>query len=343
MKAYSLAELAQHIGAELQGDASYEVSSLATLAKAKATDVAFLANPKYLTQLEATSAGAVILHPDVAAEIQVKTNYLLSRNPYLSYAKTAQMFNNATVQAPGIHPTAVIDPSARLGANVAIGAHAVVSAGAVIGDDAVIGAHCFIGEGVHLGQASRLWPHVTLYYGVKVGQRCTLHSGSVIGADGFGWANEGGRWVKIPQLGSVIIGDQVEIGANTTIDRGALDDTIIGSGCIIDNLCMIGHNVVLGDNTALAGQVGIAGSTEIGKNCLVGGQAGIGGHLTIVDGVQFHGMSMVTKSVPKAGVYASGVPIMEQGTWAKTGVRYRQLPDLFSRVRTLEKKLLSDD
>ncbi len=340
MPTYTLAELAQTIGAKVQGDASYQVSGLATLAKASATDIAFLANPKYLAQLDETAAGAVILHPDVAAETSSKANFLISSNPYLSYAKAAQAYDKAPVQAVGIHPSAFVDPSAQLGENVSVGAQAVISAGAVIGANSIIGAQCFVGEQATVGDNTRLWSQVSLYYGVTIGHDCVLHSGVVIGGDGFGWASENGKWVKIPQLGSVRVGNNVEIGANTTVDRGALDDTIIESGCIIDNLCMIAHNVVIGENTAIAGQVGIAGSTVIGKNCMIGGQAGIGGHLTICDGVQFHGMSMVTKSVSKPGVYASGVPAMEQGPWAKSGVRFRQLPELFNRVRALEKKLL---
>lgn len=340
MKTYTLAELAQKIGAEVQGDASYQLTGLATLANASSTDVAFLANPKYLSQLEETAAGAIILHPNVAAETSSKANFLISSNPYLSYAKAAQAYDKAPAQAVGVHPSAVVDPSAELAANVSIGAQAVVSAGAKIGANSIIGAQSFVGENVVVGENTRLWSQVTLYYGVSIGHDCVLHSGVVVGSDGFGWASANGKWVKIPQLGGVCVGDNVEIGANTTIDRGALDNTTIESGCIIDNLCMIAHNVVIGENTAIAGQVGIAGSTEIGKNCMIGGQAGIGGHLTICDGVQFHGMSMVTKSVAKPGVYASGVPAMEQGPWAKSGVRFRQLPELFNRVRALEKKLL---
>ncbi|MCO4320453.1 UDP-3-O-(3-hydroxymyristoyl)glucosamine N-acyltransferase [Aliidiomarina quisquiliarum] len=342
MKTYTLAELAQLIGAEVQGDASYQVTGLATLAKASATEVAFLANPKYLAQLNDTAAGSVILHPKVAAETITKAHFLISSNPYLSYAKAAQAFNNAPTPTAGVHPSAVIHPTAQLGADVSVGAQAVISAGAKIGANTVIGAQSFVGENVTIGENCQLWSQVSVYYHVSIGNHCSFHSGVVIGSDGFGWASENGKWVKIPQLGSVCIGDHVEIGANTVIDRGALDDTIIESGCIIDNLCQIAHNVVIGEHTAIAGQVGIAGSTVIGKNCMIGGQAGIGGHLTICDGVQFHGMSMVTKSVTKPGVYASGVPVMEQGPWAKSGVRFRQLPELFNRVRALEKKLLPE-
>ncbi|RUO44350.1 UDP-3-O-(3-hydroxymyristoyl)glucosamine N-acyltransferase [Aliidiomarina taiwanensis] len=342
MTGYTLAELAQKIGAEVQGDASFRVTGLATLEKARSEQVAFLANPKYASQLETTAAGAVIVHPDVAAKSGSKAHFLVSSNPYLSYAKTAQAFDNAPGQAVGVHPSAVVDPTAELGENVSVGPQAVVSAGAKIGANSIIGAQCFIGEGACIGEHTRLWAQVTVYYGVEIGANCLIHSGTVIGSDGFGWASENGKWVKIPQLGSVRVGDRVEIGANTTIDRGALDDTVIESGCIIDNLCMIAHNVHVGENTALAGQVGIAGSTTIGKNCMVGGQTGFAGHITVCDGAQFHGMSMVTKSITEPGLYASGLPAMDQSTWAKAGVRYRQLPTLFNRVRALEKKVLPE-
>lgn len=338
MKEIQLLAFAQLIGAELKGDPTYTLGGLNTLLNAQPHQVAFLANPKYLAHLKTTQAGAVILQASQADEAPAGTNLLVAQNPYLCYAKAAQFFDNQPAPFQGIHATALVHPEAKIAEGVSIGPYATIDAGAVLAENVVIGAHCVVGNQVQIGARTRLFPRVTLYPRVQIGSDSTLHSGVVIGADGFGWAKDGERWIKIPQLGSVRIGDRVEIGANTTIDRGALEDTFIGSGCIIDNLCMIGHNVVIGENTAMAGQVGIAGSTEIGKNCLIGGQAGFGGHLQITDGVQFHGQSMVTKSVSEPGVYASGVPIMEQGTWAKTGVRFRQLPDLFSRVRALEKK-----
>ncbi|RUO25418.1 UDP-3-O-(3-hydroxymyristoyl)glucosamine N-acyltransferase [Aliidiomarina minuta] len=337
MKSVTLADLASHIGASVRGDASYQVNRLATLASATAEQVSFLANEKYRSQLADTGAGAVIMHPD--ADDGRARNALLTTNPYLGYAKVAQLLDTSPKRAQDIHPTAVISAQANLGKNVAVGAHAVIESGAHIADNVVIGAQCFVGENVEIGEGSRLFPQVTLYHNVVLGKGCTVHSSSTIGADGFGWATENGKWVKIPQLGRVIVGDNVDIGANSSIDRGALDDTIIGSGCIIDNLVQIGHNVVLGEGTAIAGQAGIAGSTRIGKNCLIGGQAGLGGHIEIADNVQLHGQAMVTKSIDKAGVYASGNPVAPQGEWAKTGVRYRQLPDLFKRVKALETKL----
>ncbi|MCC5856292.1 MAG: UDP-3-O-(3-hydroxymyristoyl)glucosamine N-acyltransferase [Idiomarina sp.] len=337
MDAISLSELASKIDATVQGDGSVMVSGLATLASASARHVAFLANPKYQAQLEGTQAGAVILHPSIAESATI-ANLLVSDNPYLSYAKAAQVFDRAPQQALGVHPSAVVDPSAILGQNVSVGPQAVVAAGAKIGDGVTIGAQCYVGEEAEIGEGTRLWPQVSVYYRVSIGARCTLHSGVVLGADGFGWASDGGKWVKIPQLGSVRIGDDVEIGANTTVDRGALEDTIIESGCIIDNLCMIAHNVVIRSGTAIAGKTGIAGSAIIGRNCMIGGGTGINGHIEIADGVQVHGMTMVTKDLREPGVYASGIPVMDQSTWAKAGARFRQLPELFLRVRALEKK-----
>ncbi|MCH8500459.1 MAG: UDP-3-O-(3-hydroxymyristoyl)glucosamine N-acyltransferase [Aliidiomarina sp.] len=333
----TLSELAEKIGATVRGDGALEITGLATLANAGLHQVGFLANEKYQSQLKTTKAGAVILRAEHDDETLL-ANALISENPYLSYAYAAQAFDKAPTQAAEIHPSAVVDPTAVIGVGVAIGPQSVVEAGAMIADHAVIGAQCYVGQNARIGQGTRLWPGVKIYYDVVVGERCTLHAGAVIGADGFGWASDRGKWVKIPQLGRVVIGDDVEIGANTTIDRGALDDTIIGSNCIIDNLCMVAHNVQIGDGTAIAGQTGIAGSAHIGKHCLIGGATGINGHITIADGVQVHGMTMVTKNLEK-GVYASSLPVVDQTTWAKSGARVRQLPELFMRVRALEKKL----
>ena len=333
----TLSELAEKIGATVRGDGALEITGLATLANAGPHQVGFLANEKYQSQLKTTQAGAVILRAEHDDETLV-ANALVSENPYLSYAYAAQAFDKAPTQAAEIHPSAVVDPTAVIGVGVAIGPQSVIEAGAMIADHAIIGAQCYVGQHARIGQHTRLWPGVKIYYDVVVGERCTLHSGAVIGADGFGWASDRGKWVKIPQLGRVMIGDDVEIGANTTIDRGALDDTIIGSNCIIDNLCMVAHNVQIGDGTAIAGQTGIAGSAHIGKHCLIGGATGINGHITIADGVQVHGMTMVTKNLEK-GVYASSLPVVDQTTWAKSGARVRQLPELFMRVRALEKKL----
>jgi UDP-3-O-[3-hydroxymyristoyl] glucosamine N-acyltransferase len=337
MHRITLAELASAIGAEVRGDASYQVTGLATLRSASAEHVSFLANEKYRAQTESTAAGAVIMRPE--DDLGHCTNTLLMSNPYLGYAKAASILDTTPAQAPGIHPSAVVADSAELAQDVALGPGVVVEAGARIGAGVRIGANSYIGEKVVIGPGSRLWPQVTLYHGVELGANCTIHSTAVIGADGFGWASENGKWVKIPQLGRVVLGDNVDIGAGTTIDRGALDDTIIESDCIIDNQVQIAHNVRIGRGTGIAGQVGIAGSAEIGRGCMIGGQAGVAGHISIADGVQLHGQAMVTKSIQSAGVYASGNPAVPQGEWARTGVRYKQLPDLFKRVKALESAL----
>ncbi|MFU8784548.1 UDP-3-O-(3-hydroxymyristoyl)glucosamine N-acyltransferase [Aliidiomarina sp.] len=333
----TLNELAAKIGAEVRGNGELQVTGLATLANAGPQQVGFLANEKYKSHLSSTQAAAVILHPqhDDPAKLG---NALLSSNPYLAYAYAAQAFDDAPKATIGVDASANVAPSAVIGNNVSIGPFAVISERAEIGDGAIIGAHCFVGEDAVIGAHTRLWQGVNIYHKVQIGEHCTVHSGAVIGADGFGWASERGKWVKIPQLGRVVIGNHVDIGANTTIDRGALDDTVISDNCIIDNLVMIAHNVHIGEGTAIAGQTGIAGSASIGKHCLIGGATGINGHIEIADGVQIHGMTMVTKSLEK-GVYASSLPVVDQSTWAKSGARVRQLPELFMRVRAIEKKL----
>lgn len=334
----TLNDLANLIGATVRGDGSIEVAGIATLEKAGPEQVGFLANAKYKSQLQTTRAGAVILNAEHDDATYLPAA-LITDNPYLAYARAAQALDNSPKQAQGIHPTAVISASAQLGDGVCVGAHAVIGDSVILGAGVVIGPNCSIGEGAQIGEQTRLFAGVHIYHRVVIGARCVLHSGVVVGSDGFGWANDRGTWVKIPQLGSVIVGDDVEIGANTTIDRGALDDTVIGSNCIIDNLCLIAHNVQIGEGTALAGQTGIAGSAKLGKGCLVGGQTAINGHITIGDRVQIHGVTMVTKDLPESGVYASALPVVDQATWAKSGARVRQLPELFLRVKAIERKL----
>lgn len=336
-KLLTLGELAAVTGAQVRGDSGYQVSGLATLKSAGAENISFLANEKYRSQVANSGAGAVIMRS--SDDDGSARNALLTDAPYVAYARIAQLLDTTPAMQPGIHPTAVIADDVVLGQGVAVGPYTVIEAGVRIGDNVQIGAHCFIGQGCELGEQSRLWSNVTLYHGVKVGHHSTIHSTAVIGGDGFGWANEKGKWIKIPQLGGVVIGHHADIGVGTTIDRGALDDTIIGDHCIVDNQVQIGHNVVIGDGTAIAGQVGISGSTRIGKGCLIGGQAGLAGHIEIADGVQLHGQAMVTKSIDQAGVYASGNPVVPQGEWARVGVRYKQLPELFKRVKVLETKI----
>jgi UDP-3-O-[3-hydroxymyristoyl] glucosamine N-acyltransferase len=346
MKSVTLAEVAKHIGAELVAYKSDDLSAqniqvhrLATLANASEGEVAFLANKKYITQLAATKASAVIISPQALKEC--KTTALVMDNPYMGYAILANFLDTTPKSADGIHPSAVIDESVDIGANVNIGANTVIEAGVTLADNVSIGACCFIGKNVCIGQDSKLWSNISIYHEVKIGQRCLIQSNTVIGSDGFGYApvEEKFKWHKIPQLGSVIIGDQVEIGASTTIDRGALEDTIIKDGVILDNQIQIAHNVVVGENTAMAACSVIAGSSEIGKNCTIAGLVGINGHINIADNCIFTGMSMVTKSITESGVYSSGMPVEPNSKWHKTNARVKRLDSLSKRVKELEKLL----
>lgn len=268
---------------------------------------------------------------------------LVVRNPYLTYARMAQILDTTPQPAQDIAPSAVIDPSAKLGSNVAIGANAVIESGVVLGDNVVIGAGCFVGKNTKIGAGSRLWANVTVYHEIEIGENCLIQSSTVIGADGFGYANDRGNWVKIPQLGRVIIGDRVEIGACTTIDRGALDDTVIGNGVIIDNQCQIAHNVVIGDNTAVAGGVIMAGSLKIGRYCMIGGASVINGHMEICDKVTVTGMGMVMRPISEPGVYSSGIPLQPNKAWRKTAALVMNIDEMSKRLKAIERKVNQQD
>lgn len=334
-----LQQLAEAIEAEVHGDGDITITGVATLASAKPGQIAFLANEKYRSQLDTTQASAVIVAPNV--ELPAGLAALRTRNPYAGFAKVAQLLDTTPKPADHIHASAQIHPTAKIGANVAIGANTVIAEHAVIADDVVIGVGCYIGPRVEIGRATQLWQHVVVYHGCVIGEHCLVHAGTIIGADGFGWANEQGKWVKIPQLGRVVIGNRVDIGASTTIDRGALDDTIISDGCIIDNQCQIAHNVFIDEDTAIAGCTVLAGSCRIGKRCLIGGATAINGHIEICDDVQISGFSMVIKGISEPGVYASGIPAAPHREWRRNGARYRQLDELFQRVKKLENQLAS--
>lgn len=237
----------------------------------------------------------------------------------------------------------MIDATAKLGNNVSIGANAVIESGVELGDNVVIGAGCFVGKNSKIGAGSRLWANVTIYHEIQIGQNCLIQSGTVVGADGFGYANDRGNWVKIPQIGRVIIGDRVEIGACTTIDRGALDDTVIGNGVIIDNQCQIAHNVVIGDNTAVAGGVIMAGSLKIGRYCMIGGASVINGHMEICDKVTVTGMGMVMRPITEPGVYSSGIPLQPNKVWRKTAALVMNIDDMSKRLKSLERKVNQQD
>jgi UDP-3-O-[3-hydroxymyristoyl] glucosamine N-acyltransferase len=337
MAALTLGEVADRLGLECRGERTRRLTGLANLALANEQQLSFLANPKYRKFLDDTRAGAIIVARELAET--AKFDCLISDNPYLSYARASHLFDNRPRMAPGIHASAAVAGSANIGANVAIGAHCVIGEGVTIGANTTINSGSVIGEYCVLGVDCILHANVTLYHAIRVGDGCVIHSGAVIGADGFGFAPGPAGWEKIAQLGSVVIGRCVEIGANTTIDRGALEDTVIGDGAIIDNLCQIAHNVQIGEGTAIAGCVGIAGSAIIGAHCMIGGGAGIAGHITIVDGVQIQGRARIIGSIDKPGSYTSGTGMMETGVWRKNAVRFGQLDELYRRVVDLEKKL----
>lgn len=333
----TLGEIADHLGLECRGDRSRRLTGLADLASAGETQLSFLANPKYKKFLDDSRAGAVILTADMADG--VRCDCLISSQPYLSYARATHLFDTRPRLPAGIDASAVVAQSAKIAQDVAIGPRCVIGENADIGSGTQIGAGTVVGDGCTVGTLCTLHANVTLYHGVSIGDNCTIHSGAVIGADGFGFAPNAGGWEKIVQLGSVRIGRNVEIGANTTIDRGALEDTVIGDNVIIDNLCQIAHNVQIGEGTALAGCVGIAGSAIIGKHCMIGGGAGIPGHLTIADGVQIQSFTRITGSIDEPGSYSSGTGAMETGAWRKNAVRFAQLDEMYRRLVDLEKQI----
>jgi UDP-3-O-[3-hydroxymyristoyl] glucosamine N-acyltransferase len=337
MQKVTLKELGQLLGATTKGDASLEITSVATLEKAIQGQLSFLANSKYRAQLEATQASAVLLSEKEANGYS--GNALIVSDPYVGFARVAQLLDTTPKVASGIHASAQIDPSAIIGDGVAIGANAVIGANVILGENVQIGPGCVVGEASIIGSDSRLWANVTVYHNIHIGHNCIIHSGSVIGSDGFGYANERGNWIKIPQTGGVRIGNHVEIGACTSIDRGALSHTEIHDGVIIDNQIQIAHNVVIGQNTAMAGGSIIAGSTEIGKYCIIGGNSAIAGHLTIADGVHISGGTNVTSIIRDKGVYSSATVAMENKLWRRNTVRFRHLDELFNRVKDLEKNV----
>lgn len=338
---FTLGELAEHLGARLVGDPGRRVQGLSTLRAAGPEKVAFLANRAYLKDLPATRAAAVLLSPEFSQECPVARIELA--NPYLGYAALSRLFDPLSAKGPrGIHPTAVVMDGVCLGERVEVGPNAVIEPNVIVGDETIIGPGCVVGEGSRIGEGSRLHANVTVCHGVAIGARALLHSGCVIGGDGFGFAHDGERWQKIAQLGGVVLGDDVEVGSCSSIDRGALGDTVIGNGVKIDSQVQIAHNVQIGDHSALAGCVGIAGSTKVGAHCMLGGGVGLSGHLTIGDGVQITGMTLVTNSIREPGVYSSGTGAMKNAQWRKNAVRFKQLDDIAKRLARLEKAVRDD-
>lgn len=332
-----LGQLAEFLGATLRGDAEKAITGLATLQEAGPAQLSFLANPQYRKYLPDSKAGAVLLK---AADAEgYAGDALVVADPYLAYARISHLFDPKPKAVAGVHPTAVVAADAQVDSSASIGAFAVIESGACIGPAVTVGAHCFIGARSVVGEGGWLAPKVTLYHDVRIGKRVVIQSGAVLGGEGFGFANEKGVWQKIAQIGGVTLGDDVEVGVNTAIDRGALADTVIGNGVKLDNQIQIAHNVQVGDNTAMAACVGISGSTKIGANCMLAGGVGLVGHIEICDGVFVTGMTMVTRSITEPGAYSSGTAMQPAAEWRKSAARIRQLDDMSRRLQQVEKRV----
>ncbi len=326
----TLGEVADRFGLALSGEPAVAIRGVATLRAAGPDQLTFLANPAYRAQLPTTRAAAVVLHE--ADRDSAPGAVLVSRNPYADFARIAALFEPPVPRHPGVHETAVIDPDAVVEDGASIGAHTSVGPRSRIARGAIIGPGCVVGEDCIVGEGSELVARVTLVRRVRLGRRVRVHPGAVLGADGFGIAMDQGAWVKVPQLGGVVVGDDCEIGANTTIDRGALDDTILEEDVRLDNQIQIGHNVIIGAHTAIAGCAAVAGSTRIGRWCLIGGGAGIVGHIEICDRVTINAMSMVSHSIREPGTYASGTALQENDQWRRNAARLRRLDEFVRRV-----------
>ncbi len=336
-RAYSLAELANHVGGEVKGDGNIVITSVATLSGAGAHQISFLTNAKYKSQLSTTKAGAVIVNSKLVDQVQGAA--LIVSDPHVAFALIAQLFDTTpAVAQTGIADSAVVASSANIGSDVAIGHKVIIEDNVVIGDRVQIGPNTVIRRGTRIGEGSVIHPNVTVYHDVTIGKRVTIHSQTAIGSDGFGYANDKGTWIPIPQTGSVVIGDDSQIGSNTSIDRGALEDTVIGKNVIIDNQVQIAHNIHIGDHSCICGSTGIAGSTHIGKHVIIAGSCAINGHITICDNVQITGNTMVVQDIVEPGVYSSGQPAMTNREWRKNAVRLRQIDDLYKRVKSLENR-----
>lgn len=333
----TLAELARRFQGKVRGNADVVIEGVASLQTAGPRDIAYVSDRKYLPQLTGTKAGAVILAETDAAHYAGSA--LIVANPHLCFAQVADLLHPPPGFRPGVHPTAVVSPAAKVAATAWIGPHAVVEAGATIGEGVYIGAGCYVGAHATIGAKTRLVAHVVMGERCVAGNDCLFHPGAVIGSDGFGFAKDGEHWQKVPQLGRVVIGDKVEVGANTTVDRGALNDTVIGDGVKLDNQIQIAHNVRIGENTAIAACVGIAGSTIIGKRCTLGGQAGVTGHLEIVDDVHVTAGSLVTSSIAQPGVYSSSLKAEPVEKWRRNAARLHHLDEIARRLAKLEERL----
>jgi UDP-3-O-[3-hydroxymyristoyl] glucosamine N-acyltransferase len=339
--AASLGELAVRYGCELRGDPDVQVFAAATLAAADSGNICFVANAQYRDELRTTRAAAVILDRKLAADCPVAV--LINSNPHATFARIAAELHPEARSAPGIHPSAVVDSAALVDASAYVGPHASIAAGARIGPRCMIGPGCVLGTDVELAQDVTLVARVVLGRGVQIGPRAIIHPGAVIGSDGFGYARDGGGWIKVPQLGTVRIGADVEVGANTSIDRGALGDTVIEEGVKLDNQIQIGHNVRIGAHSAIAACTGISGSTVIGQRCMIGGGTGISGHVTLCDDVAITGFGMVTRSIDKPGLYSSVLPVEEARSWRRIVGRLKRIERMAARITALERGIPAGD
>ncbi|WP_148715642.1 UDP-3-O-(3-hydroxymyristoyl)glucosamine N-acyltransferase [Chitinolyticbacter meiyuanensis] len=335
-----LSELATQLGGELIGT-DVEIGRVSSLEQAGADSLSFVAQKRFITAASQSAAAALLARPEAVS--QLGKPCIALADPYLAYARAARLLHPLPARVPGIHASAVVSPEARVAATAQLGPGVVIEAGATIGEHCVLQANVFIGRDAEVGEETLIHPHVTVAASCRIGARVILHPGAVIGSDGFGNAWAGDRWEKIPQIGKVIIEDDVEIGANTTVDRGALDDTVIRRGARLDNLIQVAHNVVIGEHTAIAACVGIAGSTRIGARCQIGGAAMISGHLDICDGVTILGGTLVAKTIRQPGAYSGSYPMQGHGDWLKNAAQLRHLDELADRVKQLEKQLAARD
>lgn len=334
-KTYKLSELTAGLDVTIKGDPDCLITGVCLIQESQPGKIAFLTNSLYRKYLEGNQASAIILSENDAADCPVSA--VISRNPHYTYAKIAAFFQEQADAVPGVHASAVIGTNSEIDPAASIGPHCVLGKNVRVGAHAVIGAGCYIGDGAEIGEGAMLDPRVTIYHQVKIGKRSRIASGAVIGSEGFGFANQKGSWHKVAQLGTVDIGDDVDIGANTTIDRGAVGDTVIENGAKLDNLIQVGHNVRIGANTIIAGCVGIAGSTVIGRNCMIGGKTGIAGHLKIADNVMINGGTDVTKSINEPGLYCSGLMgLVTNLEFRKNSARFNRLENLMQKVKTIE-------
>jgi len=335
---YSLEQLAAIVDGRVIGDAQLQIDRVAPIEAADTAAISFVSSKKFVQYLSTTKASAVII-PDVLCE-QCEVAAIVVKNPRAAYARIAQVLYPMVKPPSGIHATAVVDDSARVDSSASIGAHVSIAENVVIGKNVVIEASCSIGRGAVIGDNSYLYANVTLYPACRMGEDCIIHSSTVIGADGFGFEPENGEWLKIPQVGAVVIGDHVEIGACSTVDRGAVNDTVIEDGVKLDNHIQIAHNVRVGAHTVMSNGVGVAGSTTIGKHCLIGGMTGIKDHIEIADRITITAMSLVSKSLTQVGgSYSSNTPIDDTRTWRRNTARFRQLDELAKRLIQLEKQV----